>query len=55
VFCFLAGCVNLLVAYRASEATWVKVKLFGLTGAMFLFLLAQVWWLLSLNRGETEK
>jgi intracellular septation protein len=54
-FCLLAGCVNLLVAYRASEATWVKVKVFGLTAAMFLFLLAQVWWLLSLNRGETKK
>jgi intracellular septation protein len=54
-FCFLAGCANLLVAYQASEATWVKVKLFGLTGAMFLFLMAQVWWLLSLNRGETQK
>jgi intracellular septation protein len=54
-FCLLAGGANLLVAYQASEATWVKVKIFGLTGAMFLFLLAQVWWLLNLNRGDTEK
>jgi intracellular septation protein len=55
VFCVLAGFANLLVAYRASEATWVKVKVFGLTGAMFLLMLAQVWWLLSLNRGDTQK
>ena len=55
VFCVLAGIVNLLVAYQASEATWVKVKLFGLTGAMFLMMLAQVWWVLSMNRGETKK
>jgi intracellular septation protein len=55
VFCLVAGFANLLVAYRASEATWVKVKVFGLTGAMFLFLLAQVWWLLSMNRGDTRK
>ncbi|MEO8309212.1 MAG: septation protein IspZ [Pseudomonadota bacterium] len=54
-FCILLGCANLLVAYRASEATWVKVKLFGLTGVMFLFLLAQIWWLLNLNRGENQK
>jgi intracellular septation protein len=55
VFCVSAGIANLLVAYRASEATWVKVKLLGLPGAMFLLMLAQVWWLLNLNRGDTEK
>lgn len=55
LFCLIAGIANLLVAYRASEATWVKVKVFGLTGAMFLFLLAEVWWLLNLNRGDPEK
>jgi intracellular septation protein len=55
VFCLAAGVANLLVAYQASEATWVKVKVFGLTGAMFLFLMAQVWWLLNLNRGDPEK
>ena len=54
-FCVLAGIANLLVAYRASEATWVNVKVYGLTSAMFLFLLAQVWWLHSMNRGDPEK
>jgi intracellular septation protein len=55
VFCLVAGMANLAVAYQASEATWVKVKVFGLTGAMFLFLLAQVWWLNSLHRGDPGK
>ena len=55
LFCLVAGAVNLLVAYRASEATWVNVKVYGLTSAMFLFMMAQVWWLHSMNRGEPEK
>ena len=54
-FCLLAGIANLLVAYRASEATWVNVKVYGLTGAMFLFLMAQIWWLYSMNRGDPDK
>jgi intracellular septation protein len=55
LFCLLAGIANLVVAYRASEATWVNVKVYGLTAAMFLFLVAQAWWVLRLNRGETDK
>lgn len=46
-FGLLAGLGNILVAYQASEATWVKVKVFGLSGAMFVFLLLQMWWLHS--------
>ena len=55
LFGLVAGVVNLLVAYQASEATWVNVKVFGLTGAMFLFFMTQIWWLYSMNRGEPEK
>lgn len=41
----LMGGVNLVVAYHASEATWVNVKLYGLTGSMFLFMVGQLLWL----------
>lgn len=41
----LMGAVNLVVAYHASEATWVNVKLYGLTGSMFLFMVGQLLWL----------
>jgi intracellular septation protein len=47
VFGLLAGIANLVVAYNTSEATWVKTKLFGLTGAMLLFLVGQALWLNS--------
>jgi intracellular septation protein len=39
------GAVNLYVAYNASEATWVNVKLWGLTGSMFVFIAGQMAWL----------
>ncbi len=39
------GGVNLYVAYHASEATWVNVKLWGLTGSMFVFIAGQLAWL----------
>jgi intracellular septation protein len=41
----VVGAVNLLVAYRAPEATWVTVKAWGLPGSMFLFMLGQFAWL----------
>ncbi|HTQ35584.1 MAG TPA: inner membrane-spanning protein YciB [Steroidobacteraceae bacterium] len=41
----VTGAANLLVAYHASESAWVSMKLWGLTGSMFLFLLGQVLWL----------
>jgi intracellular septation protein len=41
----IIGLINILVAYYASESTWVTTKFFGLTGSMFLFLLAQLYWL----------
>jgi intracellular septation protein len=35
------GALNLLVAYRFSEETWVNFKLFGGMGLMLLFVLGQ--------------
>lgn len=46
VFYALLGAANLLVAFNASEATWVKFKVIGLTAATLIFTAAQVAWLL---------
>jgi intracellular septation protein len=35
------GVINLYVAYNFSTATWVNFKLFGFTGLMFAFVIAQ--------------
>lgn len=35
------GLLNLYVAYNFSTAAWVNFKLFGITGLMFVFLIAQ--------------
>ncbi len=45
VFCIALGMINLWLAYRASESVWVSFKLFGIPGATFLFLVAQIAWL----------
>lgn len=43
---FLAlGFINLYVAFNYSTDAWVNFKLFGITGLMFLFILAQGTWL----------
>jgi intracellular septation protein len=47
VFGTVTGFANIYFAYHASEATWANVKVFGLPGAMFVFLLAQALWLHS--------
>ncbi|WP_323072358.1 septation protein A [Mycetohabitans endofungorum] len=39
------GTANLFVAYRFSTDTWVDFKLFGTTGAMLVFIVAQSLWL----------
>lgn len=44
-FYLLLGCLNLWVAFNASESTWVNFKVFGLTAAMFVFALLQALWL----------
>jgi len=45
LFYALLGALNLIVAYSASERTWVYFKLFGLALLTFVFLAAQVVWL----------
>lgn len=35
------GCLNLYVAFTYSENTWVQFKVWGATGCMFIFLIAQ--------------
>jgi intracellular septation protein len=45
VFGLVTGAANLVLAYNVSEADWVKMKVFGLTGLMFLFVFAQTAWL----------
>ena len=44
-FYALLGGLNLLVAFNASERTWVNFKLFGLTAATAVFAALQVTWL----------
>ena len=41
IFFAILGVLNLYVAYNYSLASWVKFKVFGTTGIMFAFLLAQ--------------
>jgi intracellular septation protein len=44
-FFLFAGALNLFVAFRYDEATWVNFKLFGLMGLTLAFALAQGFWL----------
>ncbi len=45
VFFAALGFINLYVAYSFSTDTWVNFKLFGFTGLMLVFILAQGAWL----------
>jgi intracellular septation protein len=40
-FFLLVGALNLYVAYRFSEATWVNFKMFGVFGLLVVFAIAQ--------------
>ena len=42
VFFAIMGCVNLFVAFSFSLDTWVSFKLFGATGLMLVFIVAQI-------------
>lgn len=46
LFYALLGAANLIVAFNASEATWVKFKVIGLTVATFVFTGVQLAWLM---------
>ncbi|MGA8864040.1 MAG: septation protein A [Gallionella sp.] len=45
IFFAALGFINLYVAYSFSTDTWVNFKLFGFTGLMLVFILAQGAWL----------
>jgi intracellular septation protein len=52
VFYAALGVLNLVVAFNASERTWVNFKVFGLTIATALFIALQVIWLM--RRAESS-
>jgi len=45
LFFALLGIINLYVAFNYSTDGWVNFKLFGFTGLMLVFILAQGAWL----------
>ncbi|MDO8351473.1 MAG: septation protein A [Gallionella sp.] len=45
LFFAVLGFINLYVAFNYSTDTWVNFKLFGFTGLMLVFILAQSAWL----------
>ena len=45
LFFAMLGVINLYVAFNFSTDTWVDFKLFGFTGLMLVFILAQGAWL----------
>ena len=51
-FFALLGVLNLYVAFNYSTNTWVDFKLFGTTGLMLVFFIAQAF---ALNKHATEK
>ncbi len=53
-FGLLAGAANLVLAYTVSEAQWVKYKVFGLTGAMLVFVVAQTAWLMRRAQAQAQ-
>lgn len=54
VFFALLGVINLYVAYNYSTDSWVNFKLFGFTGLMLLFILAQGAWLSKYAEEQKE-
>lgn len=47
VFFAVMGAVNLYVAFNYSRETWVNFKVFGFTGVLLVFSLAQGWWMIQ--------
>lgn len=48
VFFAGAGILNIYVAYNFDQATWVKLKVFGMMALMFVFMLVQTVWIARL-------
>ena len=53
-FFILAGALNVIVAYNFSEQFWVNFKVFGLTALSMVFMFAQIYWILSTAKPESE-
>ncbi|MDE2347141.1 MAG: septation protein IspZ [Gammaproteobacteria bacterium] len=53
-FALLAG-LNIFVARHFSDAVWVNFKVFGLTLAMILFMIPQVFWLYGRAKPDTAE
>lgn len=51
-FYLVLGVLNIAVARGASEKTWVNFKVFGLTALTFLFIAAQLPWILKRARAQ---
>jgi intracellular septation protein len=49
----VAGTLNIIVAYRFDEATWVNFKLFGLMGLTLAFALLQGVWIARKTEAST--
>jgi intracellular septation protein len=45
VYAAVLGTVNLIIARTASQPVWANFKVFGITGAIFVFLICQTFWL----------
>jgi intracellular septation protein len=41
----LLGALNLVIAFNFSERIWGLYKVFGMTGLMVLFIIAQTLWI----------
>ena len=46
VFFVAAGFLNLYVAFNFTQKTWAYFKVFGFTAITFVFIIAQVFWLM---------
>jgi intracellular septation protein len=55
VFFLFKGTLNLWVAYNFPTDTWVNFKLFGGTGLMIAFVIAQALWLAKYLPDDEEK
>jgi len=55
IFYIFLGFLNLAVAFNASERAWVNFKVIGLTLANFLFVGAQVVWLLRRGAAAVQR
>ena len=55
LFFFVAGSLNIYVAYNYEEATWVNFKVFGLLGLTVVFMFGQSLWISHLVSGNEEQ